>query len=62
MILSPGFVRGKKIVSTMAFGRADGHDHIRFRVECASHEAPSLTRQCLTEVRCAHRDGVLVRA
>ena len=44
------------------FCRADGYDHIGIRVECASHEAPSFAGQCLTEVRCAHRDGVLVRA
>ena len=61
MILSPGVRQGKDRVDH-GLGRADGHDHIRFRVKRASHEAPSLTRQRLPEVRRAHRDGVLVRA
>ena len=59
--LVAGVRQGKDRVDH-GLGRADGHDHIRFRVKRASHEATSLAGQRLPEVRRAHRDGVLVRA
>ena len=43
-------------------GRADGHDHIRLRIERAAHEAAGLAGKRLPEIRRAHGDGVLVRA
>ena len=43
-------------------GRADGHDHLGLGIVFHAHEALTLTRERLTEVRRAHRDGILVRA
>ena len=43
-------------------GGADGHHDLRIRVQGAAHEAAALPGQGLTEVGCAHGNGVLVGA
>ena len=59
--LVAGVRQGKDRVDH-GLGRADGHDHIRLRIERAAHEAAGLAGKRLPEIRRAHGDGVLVRA
>ena len=58
--LVAGVRQGKERIDHR-LGRADGDDHIRFRVERAPHKAPAFARERPPEVGRAHGDGVLVR-